>query len=255
MTGASVSGALPRRRVMNDLKWEQYGAVAGLVFVVLVVIAAFIAGVPPEPTDPPRQIHEFYRDHERALKAGVFLSGVGAVAFLWFLASLWAKLRERRLAMVAVGGGVATIGFALVSAAITSTTALRIGDLTPNQAKFFYLLQGIVIGMASFSIAALVAATSIAALRSKVFPAWLGWASAALALAWLVAGLGVASKRSALFTYGFVIFLVWLAWVLVISYFLLQPQQQAALRRLFQTPTAGGATEETRDGEGHSRRS
>jgi hypothetical protein len=213
---------------MNDVKWERYGALAGLVFVVLVVIAAFIAGTPPQPTDAPRKIHEFYRDHERALKAGVFLSGVGAVAFLWFLVSLWSRLREHRLAMMAVGGGVATIGFALVSAAITSTTALRIGDLAPKQAKFFYSLQGIVIGMASFAIAALVAATSIAALRAKVFPAWLGWASAALALAWLVAGLGVASEQSALFIYGFVILLVWLVWVLVISYFLLRPQHQAA---------------------------
>jgi hypothetical protein len=84
--------------------------------------------------------------------------------------------------------------------------------------------------MASFSIAALVAATSLAALRAKVFPAWLGWASAALALAWLVAGFGVASERSAVFTYGFVVFLVWLVWVLAISYYLLEPQQRARLR-------------------------
>ena len=214
---------------MNDVKWERYGgALAGLVFVVLVVIAAFIAGAPPQPTDAPRKSHEFYRDHDRALKAGAFLLGVGAVAFLWFVVSLWARLREHRLAMLAVGGGVATIGFMLVNAAITSTTALRIADLAPRQAKFFYSLQGILITMASFSIAALVAATSIAALRAKVLPAWFGWASAVLALAWLVAGLGVASERSALFVYGFVIFLVWLVWVLVVSYFLLQPERRAA---------------------------
>jgi hypothetical protein len=47
---------------MNDVKWERYGALAGLVFVVLVVIAAFIAGTPPQPTDAPRKIHEFYRE-------------------------------------------------------------------------------------------------------------------------------------------------------------------------------------------------
>jgi hypothetical protein len=223
---------------VNDVKWERYGALAGLVFVVLVVIAAFIAGAPPQPSDSPRQIQEFYRDHERALKAGVFLSGMGAVAFLCFIGSLWSTLRGRGLATVAAGGGVVTIGFALVSGAITSTTALRIGDLAPEQAKFFYSLQTMVIGMASFSIAALVAATSISTLRvqetatsgSSVlpFPAWLGWVSAALALAWLVAGLGVASERSVLFIYGFVIFLVWLVWVLVISYFLLRPQRHAA---------------------------
>lgn len=217
---------------MDDVKWDRYGAVAGVAFVVLVVISAFIAGSPPEPTDAPRAIHEFYRDHERALKAGVFLSGLGAAAFLWFLGSLWSTLRQpentRRLATIAAGGGVATIAFALVSSAITSTTALRIGDLAPPQAKFFYTLQSVVITMASFSIAALVAATSVAALRAKVFPAWLGWSGLVLTLAWLLAGLGVASERSALFIFGFIVFLLWLVWVLVISFFLYRPQQRSA---------------------------
>jgi hypothetical protein len=213
---------------MDEVRWERYGALAGLVFVILIVVSAFIAGQPPEPTDTPRKIHEFYRDHERALKAGAFLSGLGAVAFLGFLGSLWSTLRRRRLATVAAGGGVATIALALVSSAITSTTALRIGDLAPRQARFFHTLQALVITMAAFSIAALVAAASIAALRAKVFPAWLGWTGAVLALAWLVAGLGVASERSVLFNFGFVVFLVWLVWVPVISFFLFRPQDQTA---------------------------
>jgi MFS family permease len=226
---------------MEEVRWERFGGLAGLVFVILFVISAFIAGQPPEPTDAARKIHEFYEDHERALKAGAFLSGVGAIAFLWFLGSLWSTLRRQRLATVAAGGGVLTLAFALASSAITSTTALRIGELAPRQAKFFHTLQAVVITMAAFSIAALVAATSIAALRAKVFPAWLGWAGAVLALAWLAAGVGVASERSAVFNYGFVVFLVWLVWVLVISFFLFRPQEQTSgtgIRGRPEEPTA-----------------
>jgi hypothetical protein len=221
---------------MDGVRWERYGGLAGLAFVILVLIAAFIGGQPPEPTDTPRTIHDFYGDHERALKAGAYLSGLGGVAFLWFLGSLWSTLRRQRLAIVAAGGGVVTIAFALVSSAITSTTALRIGDLAPRQAKFFYTLQVLVITMAAFSIAALVAATSIAAIRAKIFPAWVGWGGGVLALAWLVAGLGVASERSAVFNYGFVVFLAWLVWVLVISYFLFQPQERAGPAADVQVP-------------------
>jgi hypothetical protein len=62
----------PRRRQdVNDTKWEQYGALAGVVFVVLVLLGAFIPGSPPAPDDSAREIHEFFVDNDDGLKIAV----------------------------------------------------------------------------------------------------------------------------------------------------------------------------------------
>ncbi|HYU39876.1 MAG TPA: hypothetical protein VEM59_08570 [Acidimicrobiia bacterium] len=217
---------------MNDTKWEQYGAAAGLLFVVLVVVSAFVASSPPAIDESAREVAKYFRDHDTAIRVGAFLAGLAALSFLWFLGSLWSRLRRpeetRRLATITAGGGVVTIALVLSGFAIKSTIALRLRELGPLGARFFWTLSNVVIGMASFSIAVLVAATSIAALRTKVFPAWLGWVGVVLSLAWVVAGIGVASDNGGLFTYGFVVFLVWLVWILVISFFIFRPQAQTA---------------------------
>src|SRR6266508_1632494 len=223
----------PKEQAMDDVKWERYGAAAGLVFVILVLIASFLPGEsPPAIDDSAREIAKYFHGHSGAIQAGAFLSGLAGIAFLWFLGSLWSRIRRpeetRRLATIAAGGGVVTLGLALVSFAINSTTALRFRELGPLGARFFWTLSNIVIGMASFSIAVLVIATSIAAIRTKVFPVWLGWAGVVLSLAWVVAGIGVASDSGGLFTFGFIVFLLWVIWILVISFFLFQPQEQTA---------------------------
>ena len=70
-----------------------------------------------------------------------------------------------------------------------------------------------------------------------MFPVWLGWVGAVLGLLWVIAGLGVATDNSGIFVLGFIAFLLWLVWILVISFFLFQPREQAA-----STPkTSGGA--------------
>jgi hypothetical protein len=82
--------------------------------------------------------------------------------------------------------------------------------------------------MGNFGIAIFVAATGVAALRTGVFPAPLGWASLVIALGWIVGGLVVVTDSGAIFAVGFIVFLVWLIWVLVISFFLFRPPEEAA---------------------------
>ncbi len=218
---------------MDDVKWERYGAAAGLVFVILVLVASLLPGEsPPAVDDKATDIAKYFHGHSGAIQAGAFLAGLGGIAFLWFLGSLWSRLRRpedtRRLATIAAGGGVVTLGLVLVGFAMNATIALRLTSLGLLGARFFYTLSTVVIGMASFSLAVLVIATSVAAIRTKVFPVWLGWVGVVLGLAWVVAGLGVATDNSAIFALGFIVFLVWLIWVLVISFLLFQTQEQAA---------------------------
>jgi hypothetical protein len=220
---------------MNDTKWEQYGALAGLVFVVLVVVGAFIAGAPPSPDDSVRKIGEYYTNHTGAIKAGAFLTGLAVVAFLWFLGSLWSTLRRsedtRRLATIATGGGIVAVVLAVAAFALNATVAVALNSRDAVQGvnpKFIYLLAGVIGGMGNFGVAVLVAATGVAILRTRVFPAWLGGPSVVLAVGWIVAGYIVATDNGVIFTVGFIVFLVWLVWILLISFFLYRPQAPAA---------------------------
>jgi len=221
---------------MNDTKWEQYGAAAGLVFVVLVLVGALIAGSPPSPDDSFAKIGNYYADHTGALKTGAFLTGLGGVAFLWFLGSVWSTLRRsddtRRLATIATGGGIVALIFAYAAFAVNATVAIAADSglqatrfVNP---KFMYLLSGVIGGMGDFGVAVFVAAVGVAALRTGVFPAALGWASLVIALGWIVAGLAVVTTSTAIFAIGFIVFLVWLVWVLVVSFFLFRPPVEAA---------------------------
>src|SRR5215204_2144609 len=188
----------------DDVKWERYGAAAGLLFVVLVVVGALISGSPPSPDDSVRKVAEYYEDHTAALKTGAFLTGLGSLAFLWFLGSLWSTLRRsedtRRLATIATGGGIVGLITAVTALALNATVAIAIDSSRATASvnpKFIYLLSGTIGGMGNFGIAALVAATGIAALRTGVFPAPLGWASLVIALGWIVAGLIVVTDSGA----------------------------------------------------------
>ena len=218
---------------MNDVKWERYGAAAGLIFVILLLVSGFIPGSPPAPDDSAQEIHEHFRDNDTTLKVASYLAGLSIFPFLIFLGVLWSRVRSggdetRRLATILAGGGVVAVGLASVGTVITATTAVRIRELAPEGAKFFFTFSGVATGMTAFAVAVLVAAVSVAALRARAFPAWLGSAGLVLTLAWLVAGVSITTDSTGFGVFGFIVFLLWLLWVLVISFFLYRPQQQTA---------------------------
>jgi hypothetical protein len=218
---------------MADVNWDRYGAAAGLIFVILLLVGGFIAGSPPSYEDSAREIRQYFVDNDTALKVGGYLAGLAIFPFFIFLGCVWSRVRgagdeARRLATMLVGGAVVAVTLATVGTVITTATAIRIGEVNAPLARLLYELAGTATDATAFAVAVFVGATSLAALRARVFPAWVGWFGAVLTVAWLVAGIALSTDSDALTAFGLVVLLVWGVWVLTISYFLLRPEQQAA---------------------------
>jgi hypothetical protein len=215
-----------REAPVNDSTWERYGLAAGIVFVVLVVIAALIGGTPPKPTDSGAKIVSYFRDNQDALKVGAYLNGLGAVTFLWFLGSLWARLRRAevagsRLSVIALAGGITGLVFATVATASVAVVALYVGDLGASAVHVFYLFATVLLATSAFALAVFTSATSVMILRYPIVERFLGWVGEGIAALWLIAGVGVADNDTAIHTVGLVAFLVWAGWILILTVLLL----------------------------------
>jgi hypothetical protein len=69
---------------MADANWDGYGAAAGLIFVILVLVCGFIAGSPPSYEDSAREIRQYFVDNDTALKIGGYLNGLAIFPFFIF---------------------------------------------------------------------------------------------------------------------------------------------------------------------------
>lgn len=209
-------------------RWESWLPVSGIVFVALVLIAILIAGDGPGDTN--REIVEYYEDDgNRNTQFTTFvLLGLGALSFLAFLASLRTALRRAEgepgtFSAFSFAAGVTSAALLLAANASFVSIAESTGDddfrLDPNLARLTENI-GYTLFVSSLAAAGLmIAAASIVAIRTRVFPAWLTWVGLVIALALVAVG------------FAFVPLFGLLAWVLVVSVLLLRPalpRQEAA---------------------------
>ena len=210
---------------MDDKKYEKWAALGGVVFVVLTVIGAFIAGSPPKVSDPDGKIVKFTKDNQDALRVAAYLTGLGLAFFLFFLGAVGSRLRQAgtgRLAATAVMGGVATVAIAAVGFGISAYGALH-----PLESAVTFRLSTVVVGMLAFAAFVFTEATSIVIVRTKFLPAWLGWFGGLVALLWLVGSAAVATEGDTIFAIGFVAFLAWALWLIVLSVMLFRTTDSA----------------------------
>jgi len=202
---------------MNEVKLERMGALAGVVFVGLVVTGALIGGSPPTPSDSSDVIVSYFRDNQDNLRVGSYLSGLALVPFLVFLGTVFGRLRRAeggsgRVSGIALTGGVATVAVAMIANSAGAYAALH-----PAASPAFFRLSTIMFGYVGFGIAVFVAATSMVVLRHAYLEAWFGWVGAVLSVAWLAGAAAVSSANDTVNAIGFVTFLVWAVWIVALS--------------------------------------
>ena len=170
---------------------------------------------------------KYFQDNQGNLKVGAYLNGVALIPFFWFLGTLFGRLRRAeggagRLSGIALTGGVATVAIVMVANGLGAYSALH-----PEASAGSFQISSILLGYAAFAIAVLVAATSVVVLRTKLLPSWFAWAGEALAIGWLIGAASVSTESTAIFTIGFVVFLLWAVWIVVLSVLLYRTPQTA----------------------------
>src|SRR5438128_2705389 len=207
-----------------DAKWERYAALGGVLFVVLALVGTFIAGEPPAADDSAKKVVEFFRDHDNAIRAAQYLSVASFVPLLFWLGSLWSRMRRAegghpRLAVTAGIGAAVGVSAAGVSFALVSAIALSLHEKTldPGGARTLYLLSLTLLGPAAFGILTLVLATSVLSLRTRVFPTWVAALGLVDSLLWIAGALALVSTQNAFGFLGLVAFLAWAVWIVATS--------------------------------------
>ena len=208
---------------MDERSSERSLSLAGIVFVVLTLISAFLPGSPPRPDDSAAKIAKFVVDNGDELRWAGFVGALGAIVLLGWLGAVWRLMRraEGGVPLLAVGaalGAVFAAALFTVAGVIMSIVAI-VGpaQIGPQNTRFFYLLFNGLGSAGAIALALFVGAFSSVIISTGVLPRVMGWLGALVALVLLVAGGGIASTRNVFFVLGFVGFAGLAIWVVVIS--------------------------------------
>ncbi|HEX6263457.1 MAG TPA: hypothetical protein VF097_11485 [Actinomycetota bacterium] len=197
----------------------------GLAFVGLALAAALVIGqysyLPAGD-----EIAAFFQENARRVQIGAYLGALSSVFLIWFSGSVRSHLRVSeggtgRLSTVAFGGGVAGAVGTGIAFSILSVAGARgsEGQVTPATAMVLYDIYGSLIGVAvPITLAALLGASSLVALRAGALPGWLAWSGAVLTI-------GLISP----FSYIFIA--IAFLWIAVVSILLLLSSEGAITSR------------------------
>jgi hypothetical protein len=165
------------------------GIAAVIFWVAGVIVLQGPAGQPPSDASGERALR-FFQVHTGTELLGTTVFALGSLFFLWFLGLIRAQLGpaeggERRLSSIAYAAGIAmAISLLFVSAAYAAG-AMNNVHLSPDAAQAYFGLREGFYYAAELTGAVFLLATGLTSLGTGAFPAWLAWASIALAV-WLL---------------------------------------------------------------------
>ena len=207
--------------MFDDKTWERYGALGGVWFVVLTVVGVILAGTPPARTDSVADITEWFVDNDGAIQIAAFLTALGIIGLVWWFGTLWRMMANTeggtpRVAIIALVGFVISGIGAITSFSINTATASAI-DLVGEGSAFFFEMAMVAVAFSSLGDVILALAVSALIMRSEMLPKWVGQLGYLVAVASLIASLGIASDAEFFGVVGLIAFLIWSLWILAIS--------------------------------------
>lgn len=213
---------------MDDAKWERAAGAGGILFVVLVLVSAFLPGSPPSTSDPARDIAKYFTDHDDAIRQAAFLGIVATIPLVWWAAAVYRMLERatgngRLGVMTAVGVaiGAAAAGVSSIIYAVVAMVGVG-GSGGLSGTKFFYVLGTNLTAMVAIGTALTVGSVSAGILRTGMMPKWLGWLGALVALLSVGGSLIGVSGNDAVFVLAFASFLTFVLWLVIVSILMLR---------------------------------
>ncbi len=210
-------------------KWsaDRLAASSGFLFLALYIVAMFVVPKPPSLSSSNAQVAAYYVQHHRAGLVQTVLLGLSAIAFIWFIGSLAALIRnagEVRLASIAFGGGIAMVGLALFGTTINAALFERVALSSPAMAGGLHVIAVTAFTVIGFAAATVAFATAIAVSRTKVLPSWYAILTAIGGVVLLFGGgaLTYSGFYSPQGTYWWIATVVFLVWTLITTAELVQ---------------------------------
>lgn len=190
-----------RQGFWDERGGERVAPLTGVLAVVLVVagVVVFESADTPGPESAPTEYVSYFDSETGTIFPGTLLFALGILLFVWFAGTLRARLAEReggvgRVSTIAFGGalGMAALLLAAIGTSISGAFILEEDDaqLAPAAAQALWHVGEGVFLMGWFMGALFLAATAIAALRTRLLPRWLGWVTLGIAVLLLIPWVG-----------------------------------------------------------------
>jgi len=195
---------------------------AGLVFVALVLVSAFIAGSPPDPDASSAEIRDFFSDNRTVLLWGGFLQLLAfpfLVGFVLVLARMMRNATGDNLLPGAMLFGIIFTGMLAFAGSAVVNGMIWLDGLVDGMAddtvSYAWNASSLLYSSTAITLFVFLGAIAWAINRTKMMPAPVGWLAGIGAVLALVATLGVLEADLGML--GFVGFLAFAAWVIVAS--------------------------------------
>jgi hypothetical protein len=215
---------------MSDQAWERLGALSGVAAAILFGVSFVIflgtspAGEVPDLANAQTEAAGYLSDNQSELKVQVLLNSIAIVLFLWFLGSLWSRLRAAeggpaRVSAIASAGGIAgavavLMGFVFEAAAVVDVNALAEEDV-----GVLYVLAAMSIGLGASAFTVFFLAAGKVILKHGALPSVIGLlafiaaAASAVGFVSIFVDDGIFNPATGAFGFWvrFAAFVVWLA--------------------------------------------
>lgn len=216
--------------------WRASGAIAGILFVVLLVLTIVVNGGAPMPDKSAAEIVKWYSSHRSQIYLSAMFGTLASIALFWFLAYVRQVLAGRsavfdllRDGLVISGLSTAVVGGINAIPQVALAVTANRPDLPPNDTvvrmlvdmnQLFFSPLGIFLSLTMAILAAIL-------LMGGLAPRWAGWIAALSAMASLIGSCAnffpdLHGKPNPLALLGFLGVLPFLVTILITSIMLLR---------------------------------